>query len=92
VGDRVILSGTLGDHGATIIIARGELELEMDIKSDTAPLNSLVQDVLDEAGSVGAFAALHCLRDPTRGGAATTLNEVALVISLVLLRSEEWRQ
>jgi hydrogenase expression/formation protein HypE len=78
VGDKVILSGTLGDHGTTIMIARGELELETDIESDTAPLNSLVQEMLDEAGSVGAFASLHCLRDPTRGGAATTLNEIAL--------------
>src|SRR6185503_3531239 len=78
VGDKVILSGTLGDHGTTIIIARGELELETDIESDCAPLNSLVQDMLDEAGSGGAFASLHCLRDPTRGGAATTLNEIAL--------------
>jgi hydrogenase expression/formation protein HypE len=78
VGDKVIVSGTLGDHGTTIMIARGELELETDIESDTAPLNSLVQDMLDEAGSVGALASLHCLRDPTRGGAATTLNEIAL--------------
>src|SRR6185295_16624142 len=78
VGDKVLLSGTLGDHGTTIMIARGELDLETDIESDTAPLNSLVQDMLDEAGSVGAFASLHCLRDPTRGGAATTLNEIAL--------------
>jgi hydrogenase expression/formation protein HypE len=78
VGDKVILSGTLGDHGTTIMIARGELELETDIESDTAPLNSLVQEMLDEAGSLGAFASLHCLRDPTRGGAATTLNEIAL--------------
>ena len=51
VGDKVILSGTLGDHGTTIMIARGELELETDIESDTAPLNSLVQEMLDEAGS-----------------------------------------
>lgn len=77
-GDKVILSGTLGDHGTTIMIARGELELETDIESDTAPLNLLVQEMLDEVGSVGAFDSLHCLRDPTRGGAATTLNEIAL--------------
>ncbi len=77
-GDKVILSGTLGDHGTTIMIARGELELETDIESDTAPLNSLVQEMLDEAGSAGAYGSLHCLRDPTRGGAATTLNEIAL--------------
>jgi hydrogenase expression/formation protein HypE len=78
VGDKVILSGTLGDHGTTIMIARGELELETDIESDTAPLNLLVSEMLDEAGSSGAFDSIHCLRDPTRGGAATTLNEIAL--------------
>jgi len=78
VGDRVILSGTVGDHGTTIMIARGELELETDIESDTAPLNSLVQEMLDEAANVSAVDSIHCLRDPTRGGAATTLNEIAL--------------
>ncbi|HYN26336.1 MAG TPA: hydrogenase expression/formation protein HypE [Pyrinomonadaceae bacterium] len=78
IGDKVILSGTLGDHGTTIMIARGELELETDIESDTAPLNGLVQEMVDEAGSALAFDAIHCLRDPTRGGAATTLNEIAL--------------
>ncbi len=78
IGDKVILSGTLGDHGTTIMIARGELELETDIESDTAPLNGLVQEMVDEAGSTLAFDAIHCLRDPTRGGAATTLNEIAL--------------
>ncbi|MBA3571465.1 MAG: hydrogenase expression/formation protein HypE, partial [Pyrinomonadaceae bacterium] len=51
VGDKVILSGTIGDHGTTIMIARGELELETDIESDTAPLNSLVQELIDEAAS-----------------------------------------
>ncbi|MCM3872954.1 MAG: hydrogenase expression/formation protein HypE [Pyrinomonadaceae bacterium] len=77
VGDKVILSGTIGDHGTTIMIARGELELETDIESDTAPLNSLVREMVEEAGSALAFEAIHCLRDPTRGGAATTLNELA---------------
>ncbi len=77
-GDKVVLSGTLGDHGTTIMIARGDLELETDIESDTAPLNSLVQEMLDEAASAGALDQVHCLRDPTRGGAATTLNEIAL--------------
>lgn len=78
VGDKVILSGTIGDHGTTILIARGELELETDIESDSAPLNSLVHDMLDELGSLNSFASLHCMRDPTRGGVATTLNEIAL--------------
>src|ERR1041384_3752389 len=74
-GDKVILSGTLGDHGTTIMIPRGELDLETDIESDCAPLQSLVADMIDEANNLDA---LHCLRDPTRGGLATTLNEIAL--------------
>ncbi len=78
VGDKVILSGTLGDHGTTIMIARGELELETEIESDTAPLGALVREMLDEAAQVSTVDALHCLRDPTRGGLATTLNEIAL--------------
>lgn len=78
VGDKVILSGALGDHGTTIMIARGELELETEIESDSAPLNLLVREMLDEAAKVSAVDALHCLRDPTRGGLATTLNEIAL--------------
>ncbi len=77
-GDKVILSGTLGDHGTTIMIARGELELETDIESDCAPLNHLVQAMIDEAARGAGVEALHCLRDPTRGGLATTLNELAL--------------
>ena len=78
VGDKVILSGLIGDHGTTIMIARGELELETEIESDSAPLNSLVQEMLDEAARVADVNAIHCLRDPTRGGVATTLNEIAL--------------
>jgi hydrogenase expression/formation protein HypE len=74
-GDKVILSGTIGDHGTTILIARGELELETDIESDTAPLSSVVEDMLDAVADPGA---IHTLRDPTRGGVATTLNEIAL--------------
>jgi hydrogenase expression/formation protein HypE len=77
-GDQVILSGTLGDHGTTIMIARGELELETEIESDCAPLNSLVQAMTDEAARAQSVDAIHCLRDPTRGGVATTLNEIAL--------------
>jgi hydrogenase expression/formation protein HypE len=76
-GDKVIVSGSLGDHGTTIMIARGELDLETEIESDSAPLHTLVADLLDELGAE-RLAALHCLRDPTRGGVATTLNEIAL--------------
>ncbi|MBV8857484.1 MAG: hydrogenase expression/formation protein HypE [Acidobacteria bacterium] len=78
VGDKVLLSGTVGDHGTTILIARGELELETDIRSDTAPLHSLVREMLEEAARAADAGAVHCLRDPTRGGVATTLNEIAL--------------
>ena len=78
VGDKVILSGTIGDHGTTIMIARGELELETDIESDAAPLNSLVREMLEEVARTADVDAIHCLRDPTRGGVATTLNEIAL--------------
>jgi hydrogenase expression/formation protein HypE len=77
-GDKVILSGTIGDHGTTIMIARGELELETEIESDSAPLNLLVQEMLDEAARISTVEAIHCLRDPTRGGVATTLNEIAM--------------
>ncbi|MBA3438638.1 MAG: hydrogenase expression/formation protein HypE [Pyrinomonadaceae bacterium] len=78
IGDKVILSGSLGDHGTTIMIARGELELETEIESDTAPLGSMVEEMLNEAARVATIDAIHCLRDPTRGGVATTLNEIAL--------------
>jgi hydrogenase expression/formation protein HypE len=77
-GDQVIISGTIGDHGTTIMIARGELELENEIESDTAPLHSLVKDMIEEASRLGNPSAIRCLRDPTRGGVATTLNEIAM--------------
>ena len=77
-GDKVIVSGTIGDHGTTIMIARGELELETDIESDCAPLGALVSEMIDEAARAERLDAIHCLRDPTRGGVATTLNEFAL--------------
>ena len=85
----MILSGTLGDHGTTIMIARGELELETDIESDCAPLHSLVADMLDEAKKLDAFDHLHCLRDPTRGGLATTLNEIALSAEVCIEIAED---
>jgi hydrogenase expression/formation protein HypE len=78
VGDKVIVSGTIGDHGTTIMIARGELDLETEIESDSAPLNWLIKDMLEEAARLNVPEAIHCLRDPTRGGVATTLNEIAL--------------
>ncbi|MCJ7629509.1 MAG: hydrogenase expression/formation protein HypE [Longimicrobiales bacterium] len=71
-GDAVLVSGPLGRHGITVLAARGELELRVDLESDTAPLHGLVAALREGAGS-----AVHVLRDPTRGGLASTLNEVA---------------
>lgn len=70
-GDAVIISGSLGDHGIAVLAARNELGFTTTIQSDVAPLNHLIQAVLDAAPDV------HVLRDPTRGGLATTLNEIA---------------
>ena len=73
IGDKVLINGTIGDHGIAVLAEREGLALETDIRSDSAPLNSLVANLL---GSLGG--ALHVLRDPTRGGVATTLKEIAL--------------
>jgi hydrogenase expression/formation protein HypE len=70
-GDRVLLSGTIADHGMAVLMARGELELEAEIESDTAPLHGLVALLL------AACDGVRVMRDPTRGGVATTLNELA---------------
>lgn len=70
-GDAVIISGTLGDHGIAVLAARGELNFETQIISDVAPLNSLVSSML------AITKHIHVLRDPTRGGLATSLNEIA---------------
>lgn len=89
-GDKVILSGTLGDHGTTIMIARGELDLETDIESDCAPLQSLVAEMIEEANAHGLIDGLHCFRDPTRGGLATTLNEIALSAEVCIEIHEDY--
>ena len=70
-GDAIIVSGTMGDHGVAIMSLRENLSFETTIQSDTAALHTLV------AAMVAAAPAIHCLRDPTRGGLATTLNEIA---------------
>lgn len=70
-GDAVILSGFIGDHGMAILSQRENLSFEGEIASDTAPLHELVAAMLDVTPEV------HCLRDPTRGGVATTLSEIA---------------
>ncbi len=70
-GDVVLINGTIGDHGMAVLCKREGLAFENEIKSDAAALNGLVELIL------GAFAGIHVLRDPTRGGVATTLNEIA---------------
>jgi hydrogenase expression/formation protein HypE len=70
-GDRILVSGTIGDHGVAIMSLRENLSFETTIRSDTAALHGLV------AAMVAAVPDIHCLRDPTRGGLATTLNELA---------------
>jgi len=71
-GDAVLVSGTIGDHGMAIMSVREGLEFESQIRSDCAALNGLIGQVLDAAGP-----SVHVMRDPTRGGLASTLNEIA---------------
>lgn len=70
-GDRIILSGTLGDHGMAIMSVREGLEFESELRSDCAPLNRLTECMLNECPRI------RCMRDPTRGGLASLLNELA---------------
>jgi hydrogenase expression/formation protein HypE len=72
-GDRILLSGPIGDHGITILLARGELDLEAELRSDTRSVLPLVRALVAAAGP-----AIRWMRDPTRGGVATSLNELAL--------------
>jgi hydrogenase expression/formation protein HypE len=82
-GDAVLVNGMLGDHGATILTARGDLALDGDIESDCAPLNGLVQALL------AACPATRFLRDATRGGVATVLNEIAQAAVAEIVIEEE---
>ena len=77
-GDRILLSGSIGEHGTAIMLARGEFELDADIESDTRSLWPVADALLEEAGP-----SLRCMRDATRGGVASVLNELA--------RSSRWR-
>jgi hydrogenase expression/formation protein HypE len=82
-GDKIILSGTLGDHGIAILARREGLEFETTIESDTAPLHKLVDAML------GTGAAIRCMRDPTRGGLSSSLNEIATRSQVGMLIEEE---
>ncbi|MCR4395008.1 MAG: hydrogenase expression/formation protein HypE, partial [Dehalococcoidales bacterium] len=70
-GDKIIINGTLGDHGVAVMAARENLRFQIPVQSDCAPLNALVESIMEYVEYI------HCLRDPTRGGLATTLNELA---------------
>lgn len=83
-GDAVIVSGPVGDHGMTIMLARGELDIEADLISDTAPVHSLVRGLLDAVGP-----NVRAMRDATRGGVATILNEVAKASGVAVVVEEE---
>jgi len=84
VGDIILINGTIGDHGMAVMASREGLELESDISSDSAPLNSLVADLIRGVGS-----QLHTLRDPTRGGVATTLKEIAIQSEVEITLQED---
>ncbi len=71
-GDKILISGTIGDHGMAVLASREGLELASSIVTDSAPLNDMVRRLINGLGS-----QLHALRDPTRGGVATTLKEIA---------------
>ncbi|GGO17759.1 hydrogenase expression/formation protein HypE [Microbispora rosea subsp. aerata] len=83
-GDAVLVSGPVGEHGVTIMLARGELDIEADLVSDTAPLNGLVAALLAAEGE-----AVRCLRDATRGGVATILNEIARASGVAVVVEED---
>lgn len=82
-GDALILSGPIGDHGIAVLEARGELGFEADLASDVAPLNHLVEAM------IAASKQLHVLRDPTRGGVATSLNEIAAQSQVAIILDEK---
>ncbi len=82
-GDLVLLSGPIGDHGIAILAEREGLSFESDIVSDSAPLNSLVEDLLATGGMI------RCMRDPTRGGVASALNEIAQTSSIGIQLQEQ---
>lgn len=82
VGDKILINGTIGDHGIAVMAAREGLELETGILSDSAPLNGLVEELL------AAGEAVHVLRDPTRGGVATTLKEIAIQSDVTITLDE----
>jgi hydrogenase expression/formation protein HypE len=83
-GDKILLSGPIGDHGITILLARGELDMEGNLRSDTRSVFPLVEAMVKTAGP-----GIRWMRDPTRGGAATSLNELARDCGLGIVLFED---
>jgi hydrogenase expression/formation protein HypE len=83
VGDRIVLSGTIGDHGMSVMMARGDLDIEAEIQSDTAPVHEMVEVLLAAAPST------RWMRDPTRGGLGTVCNELAQDTGLAVILDEQ---
>jgi len=83
VGDKILINGHIGDHGMAVLASREGLDLQTDIRTDSAALNGLVAALLEAGGS-----SVHVLRDPTRGGVATTLKEIALQSAVELTLDE----
>jgi hydrogenase expression/formation protein HypE len=88
-GDVVILSGPIGDHGIAVLSARGDLGFEAEVESDIAPLNHLIAAMLDAGKISDSQSAIHVMRDPTRGGVATSLNEIARQSQVCITLNEE---
>ncbi len=82
-GDRVLISGSMGDHGMAVMLARGDLEIDADIRSDTASVSELVEVLF------GAAPATRWLRDPTRGGVGTVCNELAQTANVGVILDEQ---
>ena len=82
-GDRILLSGSIGEHGTAIMLARGEFDLDAEIESDTRSLWPVVDALLEAAGR-----DIRCLRDATRGGVASVLNELARASSVAMIVRE----
>jgi len=82
-GDAIIVSGTIGDHGTSIMAMRSNIRFEKEVISDSAPLNDLINDMIKSKSDI------HAMRDPTRGGIGATLNEIAKEIGMGMVLNEE---
>lgn len=83
-GDRMLVSGTIGDHGTAVMLARGDLDISADISSDTRPLWDVMAALLDTCGP-----AVRCARDATRGGVATVASEIAMAADVGIVIAED---